>query len=201
MDQLRYMQKALKKKILVVSQVKNRKEKVFLNRWTLEDVAHTITNLGCSAPSIVLSRQQTLWNGFDWIKQMTLTWLNSYVTRNGGWSVLNIEKELKSRIWHCLYTAVQREKIHHLRFMNILVTRKVICGGQEYVMSPHHGLAERSVSLYWFHIHQASILIIHLTSWYKYWCTGENANEDYVHLEGCVHQCRLINWHGWDYDH
>lgn len=46
-----------------------------------------------------------------------------------GWSALNIEKELKSRIWHCLYTAVQREKIHHLGFMKILVTRKVISSG------------------------------------------------------------------------
>lgn len=59
---------------------------------------------------------------------MTLTRLNKdCVSRNGmEWSALNIEKELKSRIWHCLYTAVQREKMYHLGFMKILVTRKVI---------------------------------------------------------------------------
>lgn len=68
--------------------------------------------------------------------------------KGNGCSALNIEKELKSRIWHCLYTAVQREKIHHLGFMKILVTSKVICWGQEYVIRPHRGLAESSVSLY-----------------------------------------------------
>lgn len=115
-----------------------------------------------------------------------------------GWSAMNIEKELKSRIWHSLYTAVQREKIHHLWFMKILVTRKVIAiEGQEYMVSPHHGMAKISVSLYWFHIHQASILIIHLESWYKCWYTIEGVNDGYV---ACVGEVIISSLKVWQHD-
>lgn len=59
-----------------------------------------------------------------------------------------LKKSLKSRIWQCLYTAIQRKKIHHLGFMIILVTSNVVFAeGQEYFISPAMA-SERSQSPY-----------------------------------------------------
>lgn len=51
-----------------------------------------------------------------------------------------------------------------LGLMKILVTKVISVEGQDYLISPHCGLAEKSVSLSRFHSHQASSLITHLAS-------------------------------------